>query len=50
MLCFDRLQLDGNLFACGHIGPEINISEGTRPNLSTKSVLLADAQLHFGVD
>ena len=47
MLGFYRFQFNGNFFTCRHIRPQINVTERTAPNLSTKTVLFPHTELHF---
>jgi len=47
VLGLDTLELDGDLFASGHIGSEIDVSKAAGPNLATQAILLAHAQFHL---
>lgn len=46
MLGLDRLQLNGDLFARDDIGSEIDVTEGTRADLPTDTVLITDTKIH----
>jgi hypothetical protein len=42
----DRLQLDCDLFTCGHIGAQVDVTKRSTPNLPPQAVLPSDTQLH----
>ena len=46
MLGLDRFQLDGHLFARGHIGAKVNVPKRAAADLSPQAILLPDSQLH----
>ena len=47
MLCLNGFEFDGYFFTSGHVGAQVNVTKGTRPNLATETVLLSHAQLHL---
>mmetsp|Transcript_15186 Transcript_15186/g.31574 ORF Transcript_15186/g.31574 Transcript_15186/m.31574 type:complete len:164 (+) Transcript_15186:429-920(+) len=46
MLGLDALELDRHLLAGGHVGPEVNVPEGTGADLAAEAIFLADAEFH----
>lgn len=49
MLGLDALELDGNLFSGDDVGTEIDITKGTRSDLSANTVFITDTQVLFKV-
>lgn len=47
MLRLDALQFDRHLLAGGHVGSEVNISEGAGADFAAEAIFFADAELHF---
>jgi hypothetical protein len=45
VLGLDALKLDGNLLAGDDVGPEVNVTETAATNLTTDTVLVADAKI-----
>lgn len=46
VLGLDGLELDGNLLTGDDVGAEVDVTERTRTDLSTDTVLVTDAQIH----
>ena len=49
VLRLDGFELDRYLFSRRHVCSQVNITEGTAPNLAAKPVLLSHSQLHVNV-
>mmetsp|Transcript_12576 Transcript_12576/g.26627 ORF Transcript_12576/g.26627 Transcript_12576/m.26627 type:complete len:345 (+) Transcript_12576:829-1863(+) len=47
VLCFHGFELDSHFFSRGHVGSEVNITEGTAADLPAETVLLSHSQLHY---
>lgn len=45
MLGLDTLELDGNLLAGDDVSSQVDVTEGTRTDLSTDAVLVTDSQI-----
>lgn len=43
---FDRFEFYGDFFARCHVGPEVNVTKRTAPNLPPQAVLPSHTQLH----
>ena len=45
MSSLDRLELDGNLFSIGDVDAEVDVSKGSRPDLSDEPVFASHDEL-----
>ena len=46
MLRLDGFEFDSYFLSRGHVGSEVDISEGTAPDLAAEPVLLSHSKLH----
>ena len=46
MLGLYGFKLDCHFLSRGHVGPQVDITEGTTPDLTTEPVLFPNSQLH----
>lgn len=45
MLGLDTLQLDGDLLARDDVGTQVDVTEGTRADLTANPIFVADAEI-----